>query len=217
LGAPFINSGLAAEQAAMLAAVPADARRGMAPAMQPTAPAAAIATLDDAGAAKEDEARGVPVTRTIPVIAAVAIGTAVAVGPLLLALIALRALGVGLLALDALARRHLLLLLHLYAGLGRHALLLRRALLLRSRTGLRGRLWRGLRRSLRRTAPLSAATAFTAAAPFLSLTLALSLSLLATGLLRLRRRGPECENGGDCQSRYSTFLEQLLLHDVSPH
>jgi hypothetical protein len=68
---------------------------------------------------------------------------------------------------------------------------------------------------LRRTAPLSAATAFTAAAPFLSLTLA--LSLLAAGLLGLRRRGPECENGGDCQSRYSTFLEQLLLHDVSPH
>jgi hypothetical protein len=104
-------------------------------------------------------------------------------------------------------------LLHLDAGLGRHALLLRRALLLRSRTGLRGRLWRGLRRSLRRTAPLSAATAFTAAAPFLSLT----LSLLAAGLLGLRRRGPECENGDDCQSRYSTFLEQLLLHDVSPH
>jgi hypothetical protein len=109
----------------------------------------------------------------------------------------------------------------LHARLGSHALLLRRALLLHDRTPLRGRLGRHLRRSLRRTAPLSAAataftaaaTTFTAAAPFLSLT----LPLLATGLLGLRRRGPEGENSGDGQSRYSTFLEQLVLHGLSPH
>ena len=179
----------------MRAAVPADSRRRMATAMQAAAPARTVSAHDDARSAQEDEARGIAVARTVAVISAVPIHAAAAGVHLLPALVPLRALRIGLLALDALAtrRRNLALLVDrafLRALLRSDTLLLRRALFLRSRTRLRRCLRSCLRRGLRRGGSLATATttaaftatAFTAAAPLLTL----SLSLPLTRLLRLR-------------------------------